>query len=87
MHGRSTRCQLQAPAKMESGRDNANIGFDRDSAQSEDAIRRINQCSPDVLVVRLRNPRQELWLKQFQSPLSVGVAIAAGGTIDFLAGR
>ncbi|MFO0999321.1 MAG: WecB/TagA/CpsF family glycosyltransferase [Planctomycetaceae bacterium] len=27
------------------------------------------------------------WLKQYRSQLSVGVAIAAGGTIDFLAGR
>jgi N-acetylglucosaminyldiphosphoundecaprenol N-acetyl-beta-D-mannosaminyltransferase len=63
------------------------FGFDRDPAQSEDAIRLINQCSPDVLVVGLGAPKQELWLKQFQSQLSVGVAIAAGGTIDFLAGR
>lgn len=63
------------------------FGFDKDPAQSQDAIQRINCCSPDVLVVGLGAPKQELWLKQYQSQLSVRVAIAAGGTIDFLAGR
>lgn len=63
------------------------FGFDKNPAQSQDAIERINLCSPDVLVVGLGAPKQELWLKQYQSQLSAGVAIAAGGTIDFLAGR
>ena len=63
------------------------FGFDKNPVQSQDAIQRINHCSPDVLVVGLGAPKQELWLKQYQSQLSVGVAIAAGGTIDFLAGR
>lgn len=63
------------------------FGFDKNPAQSQEAIQRINRCSPDVLVVGLGAPKQELWLKQYQSQLSVGVAIAAGGTIDFLAGR
>ena len=63
------------------------FGFDRDPAQSQDAIQRINRCSPDVLVVGLGAPKQELWLQKYQSQLTVGVAIAAGGTIDFLAGR
>ena len=63
------------------------FGFEKNSAQSDDAVHRINICSPDVLVVGLGAPKQELWLRQFQSQLSVGVAIAAGGTMDFLAGR
>lgn len=63
------------------------FGFENNSAQSDDAVGRINSCNPDVLVVGLGTPKQELWLKRFQSQLSVGVAIAAGGTIDFLAGR
>ena len=63
------------------------FGFDKNPAQSQETILRINHCSPDALVVGLGAPKQELWLKQYQSQLSVGVAIAAGGTIDFLAGR
>jgi N-acetylglucosaminyldiphosphoundecaprenol N-acetyl-beta-D-mannosaminyltransferase len=63
------------------------FGFERHPAQSEEAVHRINNCSPDVLVLGLGTPKQELWLKQFQPQLSVSVAIAAGGTIDFLAGR
>ena len=63
------------------------FGFDKNPARSQEAIQRINGCSPDVLVVGLGAPKQELWLKQYQAQLSAGVAIAAGGTIDFLAGR
>lgn len=63
------------------------FGFDKDPTQSQDAIQRINRCNPDVLVVGLGAPKQEVWLNQYQSQLTVGVAIAAGGTIDFLAGR
>jgi N-acetylglucosaminyldiphosphoundecaprenol N-acetyl-beta-D-mannosaminyltransferase len=63
------------------------FGFDKDPTQSQEAIQRINRCSPDVLVVGLGAPKQELWLQKYQSQLTVGVAIAAGGTIDFLAGR
>jgi N-acetylglucosaminyldiphosphoundecaprenol N-acetyl-beta-D-mannosaminyltransferase len=63
------------------------FGFEKDCRLSADAVHRINCCNPDVLVVGLGAPKQELWLKQYQSQLSVGVAIAAGGTIDFLAGR
>lgn len=62
-------------------------GFEKNSAQTEEAIRQINHCRPDVLVVGLGTPKQELWLRQYQSQLSVGVAIASGGTIDFMAGR
>lgn len=32
-------------------------------------------------------PKQELWLKRFHEDLTCKVAIAAGATIDFLAGR
>jgi N-acetylglucosaminyldiphosphoundecaprenol N-acetyl-beta-D-mannosaminyltransferase len=63
------------------------FGFENDPEESCRIIDLINPCSPDVLVVGLGAPKQELWLKRFHSQLSVGVAIAAGGTIDFLAGR
>ncbi|MEI6541682.1 MAG: WecB/TagA/CpsF family glycosyltransferase, partial [Planctomycetota bacterium] len=48
---------------------------------------RIQACSPDVLIVGFGAPKQELWLKRFHEDLTCKVAIAAGATIDFLAGR
>lgn len=63
------------------------FGFENDPEESKKIIEDINRCSPDVLVVGFGAPKQELWLKRFHTDLSVGVAIAAGGTIDFLAGR
>ncbi len=69
------------------GTHSPSFGFDKNPVQSQEAIQLINQCCPDVLIVGLGAPKQELWLKRYQSQLSVGVAIAAGGTIDFLAGR
>ncbi len=63
------------------------FGFENDPEEIARIIDLINSCSPDVLVVGFGAPKQELWLKRFQTQLSVGVAIAAGGTIDFLAGR
>lgn len=69
------------------GTHSPSFGFEKNTALSVDAARRINRCRPDILIVGLGAPKQELWLRQFHSQLSVGVAIAAGGTIDFLAGR
>lgn len=63
------------------------FGFENDPEETGRIIARINRCNPDVLIVGFGAPKQELWLKRFHKDLSVGVAIAAGGTIDFLAGR
>ena len=63
------------------------FGFENDPQETDHTVEQINACNPDVLVVGLGAPRQELWLKKFHEDLSVGVAIAAGATIDFLAGR
>lgn len=63
------------------------FGFEGDAVVKQDIIRRINHCRPDLLIVGFGAPKQELWLSEFHDQLSVGVAIAAGATIDFLAGR
>ncbi len=63
------------------------FGFEHDEEENESILRQINACQPDFLVVGFGAPKQELWLKRFHHRLDVGVAIAAGATIDFLAGR
>lgn len=63
------------------------LGFEHHEAENQQILERIKACSPDVLIVGFGAPKQELWLKRFHEDLTCKVAIAAGATIDFLAGR
>lgn len=61
-------------------------GFEADTALNAQIIDQINRAEPQLLIVALGAPRQEIWLHQYASQLQARVAIAAGATIDFLAG-
>ena len=62
-------------------------GFERSESANEQVIQQINAASPDVLLVGLGAPKQELWLHRHQTEIRAKVALAAGATIDFFAGR
>jgi N-acetylglucosaminyldiphosphoundecaprenol N-acetyl-beta-D-mannosaminyltransferase len=62
------------------------FGFDTDPKESGEVIETINAARPHLLVVGLGAPRQEIWLRRYAGQLNARVAIAAGATIDFLAG-
>jgi N-acetylglucosaminyldiphosphoundecaprenol N-acetyl-beta-D-mannosaminyltransferase len=62
------------------------FGFDADAQESQGVVEIINEASPHLLVVGLGAPRQEIWLRRYAPQLRARVAIAAGATIDFLAG-
>ena len=47
----------------------------------------VNACRPDILLVALGVPRQELWLAKHRDELHCGAAIAVGGLLDFVSGR
>lgn len=47
----------------------------------------IRQANPDILLVALGVPRQELWIAQHQAALGVPVAMGVGGSFDVFAGR
>ena len=47
----------------------------------------INASAPDLLIVCLGSPRQELWMKRNADRLLVGMMIGLGGTLDVYAGR
>lgn len=63
------------------------LGFEKDAVETGKIVRLVNECSPDILIVGFGAPKQELWLQKMQHELRVGVAFAAGATIDFFAGR
>jgi N-acetylglucosaminyldiphosphoundecaprenol N-acetyl-beta-D-mannosaminyltransferase len=63
------------------------FGFEHDPGVNQLLCEQINAAKPDLLVVGLGNPKQEIWLNQYRQQLKVPVALAVGGTIDFLAGE
>ena len=63
------------------------FGFGATDPVNEEILQRLAAAAPDLLVVGLGSPRQEIWLQQFRSRLQCRVAVAAGATIDFLAGQ
>jgi N-acetylglucosaminyldiphosphoundecaprenol N-acetyl-beta-D-mannosaminyltransferase len=63
------------------------LGFERDHAEIESILDRIAAARPDVLIVGLGAPKQELWVHQHRARLAAKVALCVGATIDFLAGE
>jgi len=54
--------------------------------ESEVIVREINAAAPDVLLVAMGFPRQELWIAKHLPSLSVKVAVAEGGSFSFISG-
>ena len=63
------------------------LGFESDAQQNALIHQEIRRAKPDIVIVGLGAPKQEIWLHQHHQSLHCKVAIAAGATIDFLAGQ
>lgn len=63
------------------------LGFEAVEAENERIIQMVSDSRPDVLLVGLGAPKQELWIARHASRLPVKVALCVGATIDFLAGE
>jgi N-acetylglucosaminyldiphosphoundecaprenol N-acetyl-beta-D-mannosaminyltransferase len=63
------------------------LGFDRDEVENEKILKQIADAQPDVLIVGLGAPKQELWVHRFRDRLAAKAALCVGATIDFLAGE
>jgi len=53
----------------------------------EPVIKKINEASPDLLLVCLGAPKQELFMEKNAPRLDVGLMAGLGGTLDVLAGE
>jgi len=67
------------------GTESPPIGFERDEAYNQRLVSAIVAAKPDVLIVGLGAPKQELWIHRHRSALPVPVALCVGATIDFMA--
>lgn len=63
------------------------MGFEKDAAENENILSRIAQAAPDILIVGLGAPKQELWVHQNRARIQASAALCVGATIDFLAGE
>jgi N-acetylglucosaminyldiphosphoundecaprenol N-acetyl-beta-D-mannosaminyltransferase len=63
------------------------LGFERNDAENESILGRIAVANPDILIVGLGAPKQELWVHKHRDRLAAKVALCVGATIDFLAGE
>lgn len=62
-------------------------GFEDNTEEDARILDQIRRVQPEILIVGLGAPRQEIWIAQHSPDLACSVAIAAGATIDFLAGE
>lgn len=63
------------------------MGFERDAAENERIVAAVAAAQPDLLIVGLGAPKQELWVHSQAPRLEAKVALCVGATIDFLAGE
>jgi N-acetylglucosaminyldiphosphoundecaprenol N-acetyl-beta-D-mannosaminyltransferase len=63
------------------------LGFEKDAAENQRILKSIAMAKPDVLVVGLGAPKQELWVHGHRDRIAAPVALCVGATIDFLAGE
>jgi N-acetylglucosaminyldiphosphoundecaprenol N-acetyl-beta-D-mannosaminyltransferase len=77
----------QWPAVQTVGCYSPPMGFEKDAAEETRILEMIADCKPDVLIVGLGAPKQELWVHKHQHALEAKVALCVGATIDFLAGE
>jgi N-acetylglucosaminyldiphosphoundecaprenol N-acetyl-beta-D-mannosaminyltransferase len=63
------------------------LGFEQDETENAGILDRIAAANPDVLVVGLGAPKQEMWVHEHRDALHAKVALCVGATIDFLAGE
>jgi N-acetylglucosaminyldiphosphoundecaprenol N-acetyl-beta-D-mannosaminyltransferase len=56
-------------------------------AENSKVVAMINRARPDLLLVGMGVPRQEIWLQRQWGSLTVAVGIGVGGLLDLWAGR
>lgn len=63
------------------------LGFENDDRTNQEILDGIAAAKPDLLIVGLGAPKQELWVHRHRDQIAAPVALCVGATIDFLAGE
>lgn len=63
------------------------LGFEHDEEENSKILAEVSAARPDVVLLGLGAPKQELWIHKHREQLEAGVVLCVGATIDFLAGE
>lgn len=63
------------------------VGFEKDEAEVERIIERINHAQADILAVALGSPKGEKFIYRIREEITAALSISIGATIDFEAGN
>ena len=69
------------------GTDSPVVDLDGAPGDPELMLERLRGARPDVVLVALGAPKQELWIELFADRIRPAVAIGVGGSLDFVAGK
>jgi N-acetylglucosaminyldiphosphoundecaprenol N-acetyl-beta-D-mannosaminyltransferase len=83
----ATRIEAASRSVKVVGRYSPPLGFENDAAENARILAKIATAQPDLLILGLGAPKQELWVHQHRHDLQAKVVLCAGATIDFLAGN
>jgi N-acetylglucosaminyldiphosphoundecaprenol N-acetyl-beta-D-mannosaminyltransferase len=61
--------------------------FDLDSPHNDRVIEDINAKQPDIVLVGMGTPKQELWIQRYGDRLDADVLWTVGALLDYIAGR
>jgi N-acetylglucosaminyldiphosphoundecaprenol N-acetyl-beta-D-mannosaminyltransferase len=83
----AARIKREWPAVHVVGIESPPLGFENDDFQNARILANIADAKPDLLIIGLGAPKQELWVHRHSGGLKAKVVVCAGATIDFLAGH
>ena len=69
------------------GWDDCRIGADGSDVGGHESSARVHATKPDLVLVGLGPPKQELWIDRSAATVRPAVALGIGAGLDFLAGR
>jgi N-acetylglucosaminyldiphosphoundecaprenol N-acetyl-beta-D-mannosaminyltransferase len=75
------------PAVQVTGYYSPPLGFEKSPEENEKILAQIAAAAPDLLVVGVGAPKQELWVHAQRAQIAARAALCVGATIDFLAGE
>src|SRR4030095_7332018 len=81
-----TRCAREFPRLRIAGAHAPPVHFEHDVTQDAPSVAAIRDAHPDIVLLALGTPKQELWIARHRNELDFGVALCIGASVDFFAG-
>ena len=63
------------------------LGFEQDPQEERRILSRLQTATPELIVVGLGAPKQEIWVHKLHRQFPAKVALCVGAAIDFIAGE